>query len=366
MKDDKYKNSGPPEAALPDKLAGLSQAASFSAGVLLVPAVAVLVLAALGFLLTDNPGRTLYFLFIGPFRNLYSFGNMLNAAIPLVLGALGVTIAMKCGNLNLGGEGQIYTGAFTAAAAALALPETGFFGVIIAVLAAVLASGTMAAFSGFCKAKWNVNELISTFLLSAAAIPVVNYFISGPFLDPQTSLISTEKIAPALRLSLVLKPSLLSTAAFAAALAVVLVHLFLYKTKKGYELRMAGHNEIFARYAGINTKLNTVLAMFLSGGFYGLAGALAVLGTYHSVIKEFSFGLGWNGLAAALVAGFYIPAIIPAALFFAWIGSGTRLAMQNSGLLYETASIVQAFILLLSTSLVIRNIFSDRKKRSRP
>jgi simple sugar transport system permease protein len=126
---------------------------------------------------------------------------------------------------------------------------------------------------------------------------------------------------------------------------------------------MAGANEIFARYGGINTRLNTVLAMFLSGALYGLAGGLSVFGTYYGTVKEFSAGLGWNGLAAALVAGFYPPAVIPASLFFAWISSGAKLAMQNSDITFEVASVVQAVILFMATSVVLKNLFEKKGRR---
>jgi len=125
---------------------------------------------------------------------------------------------------------------------------------------------------------------------------------------------------------------------------------------------MTGSNELFARYGGINTKMVTIASMALSGGFYGLAGGLAVMGTYHAVIKEFSSGLGWNGLAVALISGFFPVAVIPASLFFAWLGAGARIAMQNSDLTYEVASIVQAVIFFISTSLVIRNLYKKRRK----
>jgi simple sugar transport system permease protein len=132
------------------------------------------------------------------------------------------------------------------------------------------------------------------------------------------------------------------------------VYIFLEKTKTGYEFRMAGVNELFARYGGINTKLNTVLAMFFSGAFYGLAGALAVFGTYYAVIKDFSAGLGWTGLAVALIGGFSPIAIIPAALFFSWINSGARIAMQNTGITFEAVIIAQSVIFFLATSMTLR------------
>jgi simple sugar transport system permease protein len=365
MKERPKITGGPPEAGFIERLADFSRYMPFSAGVLLIPVISLLVLVLLVLVLSDAPGRTLYFFFIGPFRSIFSFGNMLNASIPLIFGALGVTIAMKAGSLNLGGEGQIYTGAFFTTATALALPGFGVTGGIIAVLAGVFVSSVLGAFCGFCKARWNTSELITTFLVSCAVIPIINYLVCGPFVDPENSLQSTGKIAESMRLPLILKPSSLSAAAFIAVLAVIMVQYFLNRTKTGYEFRMAGNNELFARYGGINTKLNTVLSMAISGGFYGLAGSLAVMGTYHSTIKEFSAGLGWNGLAVALIASFYPPAIIPAAIFFAWITAGARIAMQNTGLTYEVASIVQAVIFLLSTSLVIRNLALRRLKKGK-
>jgi simple sugar transport system permease protein len=356
------KISGLPQLHAFDRLADFSKTLPVSAGVLLIPAISILVLIILVLVFSDSPLKTLYFFFTGPFRNIFNFGNMLNASIPLVLGALGVTVAMKAGNLNLGGEGQVYSGAFFTTITALSLSRMGIAGGIIAVAAGVLFSAALGAASGFFKAKWNTNELITSFLISCAVIPVINYLVCNPFLDPQTSLQSTGKIAENMRLPLILKPSNLSSAAFIAIAAVIAVYYFFSNTKKGYELRMTGINEAFARYGGINTKFNTVLCMAISGGFYGLAGSLAVMGTYHATIREFSSGLGWNGLAVALIAGFYPQAVIPAAVFFAWITAGARIAMQNTGLTYEVASIVQAVIFLLSTSLVIRNFRLRGKK----
>jgi len=353
---------GPPEDRRPVRLPGVLRPGFNPGGVVIIPLISLLILTALVFLLSKTPSRTLFFFFFGPFRNMYNLGNMLNNAVPLILGGLGVSIAMKAGRLNLGGEGQIYSGAFIATITALSLPRWGFFGGLCAVLAGAAASGLTAALSGIWKARWNTSELITTFLISNTLILITNYLVGGPFLDPETSLISTRKIAPALRLPLILPPSNLSAAAFIALAAVAAVYIFFGRTKFGYELRMAGANELFARYGGINTKLNTVLAMFLSGAFYGLAGGLAVTGTYYGTIKEFSAGLGWNGLAAALIARFYPAALIPASVFLAWIGSGARIAMQNSDITYEVAFIVQSVIFFLATSMSLRSVFTGKPR----
>ncbi|MDR0463746.1 MAG: hypothetical protein LBG94_01370, partial [Treponema sp.] len=119
---------------------------------LIVPFISIIFLILLIFILSDTPARTLYYFFIGPFRNLFSFGNMLNACVPYILGALGIIIAMKAGLLNLGGEGQIYLGAFTTVIAALSLAALGVTGAVVAAVAGTLSAGALAAFSGFCKA----------------------------------------------------------------------------------------------------------------------------------------------------------------------------------------------------------------------
>jgi len=329
--------------------------------IVIIFAISLLLIVLLVLLLSETPARTLFFFFIGPFRSLFSFGNMLNAVTPLIFGGLAVTIAMKAGSLNLGGEGQIYFSAFITTIMALALSPLGFFGVVIAVTLGALCAAFLAAFCGYCKAKWNTNELITTFLLSCAVIPVVNHLITGPFMDPDTSLLSTKKIAEGMKLPLLLKPSSLS-AGFLIALAFVpVVHYFLTRSKMGYEFRMTGINELFARYGGIHTKRNTIISMGLSGFLYGLAGSIAVMGTYHAAIKGFSSGLGWGGLTAALIAGFSPVSVIPCALFLAWIDCGARIAMQNTGFTHEIALIVQAVIFLLSTSLLIKD-FKIKKR----
>jgi len=111
---------GPPDVQPSYRLTGTLRP-TFFIGVIAITFIALIVLVILACVLSKTPGRTLFFFFFGPFRSVYHFGNMLNSAVPLILGGLGVSIAMQTGNLNLGGEGQIYSGAFVATIVALAL-----------------------------------------------------------------------------------------------------------------------------------------------------------------------------------------------------------------------------------------------------
>jgi simple sugar transport system permease protein len=337
-------------------------------GAVLILIITVITMAILVPLLSGEGVRSLAYFFLGPLRNLYYFGNMINSAIPLIFGGLGISVALRGGAFNLGGEGQVYSGAFVATITALALTPLGAAGAVPAILAGALFSGLMAGLSGFLKEKWNANELITSFLISNILILFTNYCITGPFLDPETNLQSTRKIAESWRLPLILPPSNLSAALFFALASAVLVHVFLYRTQGGYEIRLRGMNPVFARYGGIHTGRNMILAMFISGALYGLGGGMAIFGAYYAVMKEFSSGMGWNSLAVALLARSKPAAVIPAAIFFAWIGAGARMAMQFSGVTFELAAIVQSVVFFLVSSAALWDLFaaSGRTRREEP
>jgi simple sugar transport system permease protein len=285
---------------------------------------------------------------------------MLNSAIPLIFGGLGVSVAMRANSFNLGGEGQIYSGAFVATLTALALSPLGFAGAVAGLAAGAAFAGLAAAFSGFCRARWNTSELITSFLVSNALILVVDRLVTGPFLDPAANLRSTRKLDESFRLPLILPPSNLSAALFIALAASLAAGIFLSRTRAGYEIRMTGGNELFARYGGINTGRITILAMFLSGALYGFGGGLAIYGTYYGTVKGFSSGMGWNGLAVALIARLNPALVVPSAVFFAWIGAGARIAMQNSDITSEIALVVQGAVFFLVTSQVLLDLFKKR------
>ncbi|MCK9287995.1 MAG: ABC transporter permease [Sphaerochaetaceae bacterium] len=329
-------------------------ALSDSIGVMIIVCIACASIVLLALLLSNDPLKTLKYFFFGSFQSMCYLGNMINSAIPLIFGGLGVSLAMKAGLFNLGGEGQVYAGAFVASILVLVMAPFGIVGAILALLAAIGVSSLLAGISGMLKAAWNTNELITSFLVSNIVLLVVNYLIAGPFKDPNTNLIATRRIPPQFMLPKIMPPSNLSTALYFAIIAVMLVQIFLYRTKSGYELRMYGLNSTFAIYGGISRSRYQIGPMMLSGSLYGLAGALAIYGTYFTSIKEFSSGMGWNAIAVALIARFRPMAIIPAALFFAYIESGARNAMLHSDVTYEISSIVQAVVFLFVTSTVLQ------------
>ncbi|MBI9106579.1 MAG: ABC transporter permease [Spirochaetales bacterium] len=334
-----------------------------AAGLSITLAAAFIVMLIMIFSLSETPKDTIYYFFAGPVTNNYYLGNMLNSAIPLILTGLGISFAFRTSMFNLGGEGQVYAGGLAATAVCLAMPAAaGFTGISTAIIAAVVTGAVIAGMSGFFKMKWNTDELISSFLISNALIYIVDNFITGVLDDPENNLLTTKKIAEQFWFKKIYPPSNLDISIFFIVILAVLAYLYLFRTHQGYEMRMCGLNSEFSRYGGINVGKYMVLPMLISGGFHGLAGAVSVLGTSHQCYKGFSGGMGWNGIAVALIARNNPIAVIPAALFFAYLEAGAKSAMINADITIEIASIVQSVVFFLITAQAIYNFVKPRRR----
>lgn len=320
-------------------------------GILTILSLSLMILVVLAFLLSDEPLLTLNAIFVGPLSNLYYFGNTLNSMIPLMLGGLGILVALKCGLMNLGGEGQIYIGALFASIFAYKFQGLGYISIVIGLIAGFLISSLIAGISGIFKVKYNTSEMITSYLISVVVTSITNYLISSPYKDPKTNLVATSKIK--YMLHDILLPSQLTTGIIYAVIIIIVLNRILNHTRFGYENRMVGYNKEFARYGGISINKTYMLSMLLSGGLHGLAGGFAIVGTYGTAIKSFSSGMGWNAIAIALIALNNPLGVIPAAFFFAWINQGTLIAMQTTNITSDIALIVQSCILFLTTSVVL-------------
>lgn len=323
-------------------------------GVLLAAVAAVVTLLTVVLTTSRDPLATITTFLLGPWANRYAFGNYLARAALLALTGAGVVTAFRAGVFNLGGEGQVYVAALVTSTALTG----GGVGAMLAVVVAMASAGGLAATSGWLRYRTGADELITSFLLSSALIPIVDFLIVGPMRDQTSSLLATELIPESARLAGLLAPSVLSTAALWSILVLPALWFLMTWTLFGYELRIVGYNRELARYAGMNVGLYTTVPMALSGALHGLAGAALVLGIHHRSILGFSGGLGWNGIAVALIARNNPVWVLPAALFFAWLESGARAAVLQNQTTWELGSLIQAVVFLFVTA----NLLQRRKR----
>ena len=315
-------------------------------------ALAAALILALGImsLLSDNPGAAVKYMIAGPFMNKMAMGNLIEAAARLVLAGTAASLAFKAGLFNLGGEGQALAGGLAAAAVALYFPSLPRYIALPAALAAGLSAGALiAAISGVLKVLWNVDELISSFLISASMGPVGHVLLNNVMKDGESYLIAAPPLPENYRLTLFWPPSRMTVVIIWALAVSLAAWIFLKFTRWGYEWRLRGANEEFARYGGIKTGSIAVASLSVSGLLYAAAGSAALMDGGQAV-QGFTAGLGWDGLAIALIAGSR-PELIPlAALAYSWLIEGTRAAMMHTGFPFALGGIVEAAVFLFVTA----------------
>lgn len=276
----------------------------------------------------------------------YDLGNWLNTASFYMVAGTGTAISIKSGHFNLGGEGQIYAGGFTAA---VILAGMQGFPPFIAAASAILLGSALPALLCFISAlleKYkNASFLLTSFIISSAVIPLINGFISGPFRGSSGNLLATPFIDRAFRFGSILKPSSLNISFFIALGVCLAGWLFLYKSQTGKKICIYGISREFALYSGFSEKTITFTSTALSGALHGLCGSFIILGTYYTCHQGFYLGIGWTSLSAAMLAMSNPLLVIPSSLFLAAITAWTTSFTLHHNTGFDLASIVQAIIM---------------------
>jgi simple sugar transport system permease protein len=278
-----------------------------------------------------------------------SFGSIgvlsdtLVKATPILFTALACSIAFRMKLWNIGAEGQFIMGAFGASAVVLTRifpPETSSWIYIPAMILAGILGGALWGFiPGFLKARFNVNEIISSLMLNYIAISWINFWIFGVWSEggfqmspkfPLTAwlprLLDFSKSVPFFR-------GLTTHLGLAIGIvAAIILWLVIYRSRWGYEIRLIGDNATAANYAGINISKNVILAMMVSGGLAGLGGMSEITGVVHRLqTSPIAAGYGFTGIIVAWLAKLNpIAAILVSILFGALLLAGREI--QPSGI----------------------------------
>jgi len=298
-----------------------------------------------------------------------SFGNIgvlsdtLVKATPILMTSLACSVAFRMKLWNIGAEGQFIMGAFGAAAVVLAplLPaETPAWVFIpVMILAGMLMGALWGFIPGYLKAKFNVNEIISTLMLNYISIAWVNYWIFGVWSEggfqmspkfPDNAwlprLLDYADTLPFLR-GLTTHAGLLI-----GIIAAIILWLLVYRSRWGYEIRLIGDNPNAARYAGINITRNTILVMMLSGALAGLGGMSEITGVVHRLqTSPIAAGYGFTGIIVAWLSKLNpLVIIVVSILFGALILAGREI--QPSGV----PKMIQGIILvcLIASDFLLR------------
>ena len=331
---------------------------------------ALLVGAVMMIFLKVNPIVAYQALWDGAFGSSNAFAETLVKATPLLLVALGICISFRGDVINIGGEGQMIIGGVFATWVGLNLTGLpGWLVVTLAMLAGFLGGAIWGGIPGVLKAYFSVNEILSTVMMNAIAVQLMNFLLRGPMIDPSQALLAS-KIPQTARLLEVfrlprLTPTRLHLGALLAVILAFAVYILLFRTTLGYRIRAVGQNPHAAKYAGIKVQRYIVLALLLSGAFSGLAGATQVFGVNYRMITDgsasgFTGNAGFNGIVVALFGQLHPLWSIPASILF-----GALLVGANK--MQRVVQVPSALITALNGLVVVFVVSSEiiRKRRQR-
>ena len=323
-----------------------------------------------------DPARILTALQTGEARDIATavrpLTETLVSATPLIFVGLGIAISFRGGMFNIGGDGQLIIGALATTIVTLFMAGTApsMVILILAIIAGALAGAFWGFIPGFLKARTGAHEVITTIMLNIIANLVVFFALRSDSIRAagSTSPVSKDLSPIADVPTLLPLPGLRLDLGFIVALLMAaLVSWLLFRTTIGYELRASGFNLTAARYAGMSAGGSMMLAMALSGGLAGLAGAFLVVGTVGQLSIDLSGGVGFNAIALALLAGLRPSGVVLAALLFGALTSGGKTMNIESGIPFDLLFFIIAMVIMfVAAPGLIRTIWRVKVPKPAP
>ncbi len=275
--------------------------------------------------------------------------NILNAAAILYISGVAAAIGFRMNLFNIGVEGQYRVAAFAAAAFAGAGWLPGKLNTLVAIMIAMLVGALWAGIAGILRTTRGVSEVISTIMLNAIALPLVGYFLTK-FGTSTGNTRATKNIDEGSWVGGITlfgdSPTKLFGLSLIAVVIGVLFWVLLNRTSFGFDLRAAGASEPAAIASGVNVKKMVLIAMLMSGAVAGLIGMPTLFGDSHNYGSSFQTGIGFLGIAVALLGRNNPVGIAFGALMFAFLTEQGNLLNILAGVSPDIVAVTQGVIVM--------------------
>ena len=322
------------------------------AAILLALAVAAIFI----FISSDEPLTALKYLLVGPVVSFKATGNVFNTTsfltilagmIPTIFSGLAVCVMFSANQFNLGGEGAIMLGGFVGALLGIYLKMNTGLHQVICVLAGAIAGGLIMLIPAILKVKLGASEMVTSLMMNYVVMFVILHFLNFVFADRSKGATQTFPFMETAKIPEIVANGTKLTWGFVVALIfVVIIALFMYRTKWGYAIRMIGINQSFAQYSGMQVGTVIILSQVIGGALSGMGGSIEVLGRFSTFLWRELPGYGWLGITIAILAK-NNPIFVPfAAFFIAYLNKGCDLMATYSDVPSEMIDIIQAAIFL--------------------
>lgn len=319
-------------------------------------------------LVGENPWIALKLIANGGFGSQEGLGYTLYYATNFIFTGLAVAVAFHAGLFNIGAEGQAYLGGLGAGLVCLGLDHRWpAWALIPAAICGGMVFGAAWAFvPAWLQARRGSHIVITTIMFNFIASAVATYLLVELLIKPGQQSPESRELAPTAwlpalhellgRFGFKVSASPLNLAFLLALAAASLLWLYLWRTRWGYELRVAGQNPSAAKYAGISLPRITMIAMLLSGALAGGVGVNEILGVQHRLLLDFPSGAGFVGIAVALMGRNHPVGIIAAAILFGGLyQGGAQLSFDLPHISRDLVVVIQGLVILFCGAL--ENLF---------
>jgi simple sugar transport system permease protein len=305
--------------------------------------IGVILFMALG----KDPVRGLQMFFWEPVKSTYALGELMVKATPLLVIALGLGVCYRSNVWNIGAEGQFVMGAVAAGGVALlADASTGRWIVVPIVLAGVLGGMLWAGLVALLRDRFNANEILVSLMLVYVADMVLSYLVYGPWKDPAGyNFPQSKTFAAVTQIPRLMTGSRVSVGLLVALAGVALMWVFLFRTRAGFAQQVGGLAPAAARYAGFSSRKALWLALLVSGGAAGLAGALEVAGPIGQLTPYVPAGYGFAAIIVAYVGRLHPLGMVFSAVLMSMFYIGGELAQSRLGLPKSITGVFQGLLL---------------------
>jgi simple sugar transport system permease protein len=335
---------------------------------LLALAVTVVIGSVLFVLLGKDPLRGLEVFFVEPVKSVYALTELAVKATPLILIGLGLAVCFRSNVWNIGAEGQFIVGAIVASGVAMqADASTGRWIVAAVIVAGMVGGMAWAGIVAFLRDRFNANEILVSLMLVYVADQLLGYLVYGPWKDPAGyNFPQTITFLKATQIPKLFTGYRVNIGLLIALAAVGLFWVLLFRTYAGFQLQVGGLAPAAARYAGFSSRKALWLALLLSGGMAGLAGALEVAGPLGQLTPHVPAGYGFAAIIVAFVGRLHPVGVVFSAILMSMFYIGGELAQSRLGLPKSLTGVFQGLLLFTLLACDTLIVYRVRWKAARP
>ena len=303
----------------------------------------VLLFMALG----KDPVRGLQMFFWEPVKSAYALGELMVKATPLLIIALGLAVCFRSNVWNIGAEGQFVMGAvFAGGVALMADKTTGAWIIPSLLLAGVIGGMLWGGLTALLRDRFSASEILVSLMLVYVAIQILNFMVHGPWKDPQGyNFPQSQTFDAVTRIPRLMDGSRVNIGLLLALLGAGALWVFLFRLKAGFALQVGGLAPAAARYAGFSSRKALWVALLVSGGAAGLAGALEVAGPIGQLTPYVPAGYGFAAIIVAFVGRLHPVGMIFSAILMSMFYIGGELAQSRLGLPKSITGVFQGLLL---------------------